>query len=479
MNKFFKAFATVTIISIATRALCFLFKIFLSRTLSLETLGSYQIASGVFMVAVAVVSSGLPITLSRDVASASGDRLLSNKKATSTFFLAVLFSLVSCTALLIISPFLSEAGEFLQIACFSLLFLGVYSTSRGYLWGRKEFFSFSFLELIEEVATIFFAFLVFKLELFDSELSNLAFAFVLASILCGVLGIFQFKAKGGTFVYSGNLTGKILKSSSFITTMRIIGTAFASIYTICLPIFLQKSGYTTAESLAVVGLFYGMVVPLLFIPSTLVSGLSLVLVPEVAQMAQNKAQVAKTISFAIRFAMLFAVVFLPFYIVFASEITTFLFVNSESGEMLKISAIAVLPISLNMLLSGFLNSLGLEKRNFIHFFCSGVLCFLLLYPAVQIFGENAIIFTFALQPTIPAILNLALLKKHCEIPVSEIAKSLSPALLFLPSLVIAIFLKSATTALPTFISLATSGLAIFLFCLAVFYVAFFPTKKPI
>ncbi|MFI3166581.1 MAG: oligosaccharide flippase family protein [Bacillota bacterium] len=479
MNKFFKAFMAVTTISVATRTLCFFFKIYLSRTLSLEMLGSYQIAMNIFMVFVAVVSSGLPITLSREVAfeSSRGELLSASKKTTAGLFVAVILSIVSCFGLLALSLFLGDdKGDFLSVACFSLLFFGVYSVTRGYLWGRKEFFAFSFLEFIEEVLTFVFAYLFLKFALFDSPLQNVALSFVVASVACGCLGIYAYFSKGGSIVFAKNQIAKIAKSSAFITVMRICGTAFASLYTICLPLFLVASGFSETESLEVVGLFYGMVAPLLFIPSALVSGLSLVLVPEVASLDPKSPTTRKTIRFAIRFAVLFAIIFIPFYYFFGVEITSFVFKNSESGSILKIACVAVLPISLNLLVSGFMNSLALEKSNFIHFLISGLFCFSMLYPATVLFGEYGIVIIFTIQPTIPCVLNIRTLAKKVGMKAGEVASSVAPAIMLPPCMLIAILLAGATASLPTFVSLAVSGLSIFAFCSALFYVFFYTEK---
>lgn len=482
MNKFFKAFMAVTTISVATRCLCFFFKIFLSRTLSLEMLGSYQIAMNIYMVFIAVVSSGLPITLSREVAFefSRGELLSANKKATAGIVLAVILSVLSCFALLIFSFFLEDArSDFLQIVSFSLLFFGVYSVCRGYLWGKREFFAFSFLEFTEEILTFLFAFVFLKVAIFDSSLQNVALAFVVSSLFCGLLGIWAYFKKGGSIVFAASQISKIAKSSSFITVMRIAGTAFASLYTLCLPKFLVASGFSAVESLEVVGIFYGMVTPLLFIPSALVSGLSLVLVPEVASFAKDKKQVSKTICFAAQFAMLFAVVFIPFYFFFGEQITSFLFDNTQSGTLLKYACVAVLPISLNLLLSGLMNSLGLEKSNFVHFFISGILCFACLYPATVLFGEYGIVILFIIQPTIPAALNLRTLAKENDMHFTKVLACIAPVLLLAPCMLIALLMHGITAAFPAFLSLAFSGFGIFIFCAALFYVFFYPNVKKV
>ena len=67
MNKFFKAMFCVTFFSISTRALGFLLKIYLSRELGSVQLGTYQVTMSIFAVLMTLVSSGIPVVLSRNV----------------------------------------------------------------------------------------------------------------------------------------------------------------------------------------------------------------------------------------------------------------------------------------------------------------------------------------------------------------------------------------------------------------------------
>ena len=63
----------VTFFSVSTRALGFLLKIYLSRSLGSVMLGSYQVAMSIFGVMMTFVSSGIPVVLSRNVSYYAGN----------------------------------------------------------------------------------------------------------------------------------------------------------------------------------------------------------------------------------------------------------------------------------------------------------------------------------------------------------------------------------------------------------------------
>jgi O-antigen/teichoic acid export membrane protein len=77
MNKLFKAMFCVTFFSICTRALGFLLKIYLSRELGSVLLGNYQVTMSIFGVLMTLLSSGIPVVLSRNVSYYSHNK---NKK---------------------------------------------------------------------------------------------------------------------------------------------------------------------------------------------------------------------------------------------------------------------------------------------------------------------------------------------------------------------------------------------------------------
>ena len=65
MRKFFKAVAIVTVFSVCEKFLGFLYRIYLSRSIGAEGVGTYQVALSVFGFLFTLIVSGTPITLSR------------------------------------------------------------------------------------------------------------------------------------------------------------------------------------------------------------------------------------------------------------------------------------------------------------------------------------------------------------------------------------------------------------------------------
>ena len=103
MNKLLKAMFCVTFFSVATRALGFLLKIYLSRKMIPELLGSYQVAMSIFGVLMTFVSSGIPLVLSRNISYYYGEK---NKKAIgSTVSSGLILTTIICLIVSVIVLF--------------------------------------------------------------------------------------------------------------------------------------------------------------------------------------------------------------------------------------------------------------------------------------------------------------------------------------------------------------------------------------
>lgn len=98
MRNVFKATLIVTIFAVATRALGFLLRVYLSRVMGAEALGAYQISMSFFGVLLTIISSGIPLVVSRNVAyyQAENDTKQQNKHITAGLVLALAISIVLC-----------------------------------------------------------------------------------------------------------------------------------------------------------------------------------------------------------------------------------------------------------------------------------------------------------------------------------------------------------------------------------------------
>ncbi len=158
----YKNASIVTAMSVAERALGFLYRIVLSRLIGAEGLGLYQVALSLFALFSTLATGGIPITVSRMIAKSKAEKEKNgeNSVLSAGLYVSLLIALPLCLLLIAFGgkiPFLfSDERAFLvfRILLIGLSFSCVYAVIRGYFWGNKRFFIASILEMTEEIVMV-------------------------------------------------------------------------------------------------------------------------------------------------------------------------------------------------------------------------------------------------------------------------------------------------------------------------------------
>lgn len=428
MKKLLKSFTTVTVLSVLTRLLSMLCKILLARTLSSFDLGVYQSALSVFAIAMTVISSGFPLSVSRAFAQ--------GRKGEKSLFASSAICLFAAVVLCLIAFLFGEHLSFLfadskSVFCLKLLLPAVvvsamYCSLRGALWGRERFFAFSFAEFFEEIA---YAAVILVLVLFKPTLSVAipCMAITISSACSCLYSFIAYFSGGGKVAFPSKYDCvSVVKSSTPIISTRLLASATSAILTLILPKMITLSGKTLSEALSLIGVYSAVVVPLLFAPSSIVGSLCLVLLPKIAKSeGSNKLTTLYSLSFG---ACLSALV-VSLYLSLAGELTLGVFGKRDASYLLSLSCLAIFPMSLNQLSGSILNSLGLEReslKSFISGAVVSIVCVLTLSPFISIYAECVAV---TLQAVVSASVNLLKLSKTLYINKKELLLSLSPFLL--------------------------------------------------
>ena len=486
-KSLFKAVVLVAIFSVITRVLGFLFRIYLSRELGAVLLGVYHIASSVFMVLVLLVSSGIPLTISKQTARCfvQKNQKSAHSYVSSGLIFGIVLSLVIIAVFVIfrlpISKLFTESScmDVLLLLLPAVLFSAVYSSLKGYLWGRQDYFSMGLSELIEQVVRIVS---FFVLAHFISFLSGAKIAAISLTIACFASMLFiivAYRKKGGKL---GSFKGhfkQIVSSSMPITGVRAASSLIQPLIAIIFPFMLVLSGVDKVTSVSIYGIVMGMTFPLLFLPSTLIGSLSFALIPELAkaQEEKNRSLTEERIKSGILFAVLISGVIIPVYMGLGIPICVFLFDNALSGEFLRWASVIMLPMGLSNISSSILNSLNLEVKSFVNNIIGGVVLILCVVCFSCVLGAYSLILGFFLCMSIISFLNLIKIKKEVKIKF----KILKPLLLIcafsIPSSMLMLYVYNLLyLCLPSFVCLLISaflGVVCFALLLVMFKVCSF------
>lgn len=233
--------------------------------------------------------------------------------------------------------------------------------------GRKNYAIYSVTELVEEILNVGIVLLLVSGIVLTVEKSQiLAITFTVADILCFVLIVVIYFCKKNKLARP-NSFGSILKSSTPITLMRLLSSLAVTFTAIVLPNRLVDSGATIEFATAEFGRATGMAYPLLFAPLAITSALSVVLLPEIAELnvQKNYSAIAVKLDKSLNISFAISALFFIVYFSIGEELCLFLFKDERAGIFLSFASGMVLLLSLCQLTTTSLNSVGKEKICFV------------------------------------------------------------------------------------------------------------------
>lgn len=415
----------VTILSCIERALGFIYRIFLSRTIGSEGLGLYQIALSVIGVLITFSASGIPITVSRLMIKekALNKENAENKTVSAGIVTAIATSLFLCIFFFVFKNSLnlifadSRCNVLFLIILPGVVLTSVYAVIRGFFWGTKSFYTYSVIELLEEIIMIVCGvYLVLKGQTLFQKAIYASVAVLLSYVFSFTLSSAVFIAKGGRILNPKKYLKPLISSSAPITFMKTANSFTSSLIAIVFPMVLIANGLDKQTAVSQFGIISGMALPLLFIPSTLIGSLSLVISPELAEnyYKNNNQKIKFDIEQSLLYSLFISVLIIPAFAGVGKYLGEFLYNNSLAGVYVRNSALLMIPMSITLISTSLLNSMGFEKTTLKYFIIGSVSLILSVLFLPKYLGNYALIIGYFCSYTITAILNLHRLSKICK-----------------------------------------------------------------
>ena len=274
----------LTGVNAVVRAMGLLMRVVLSRLLGAEIMGIAELAQSVHMLAIAPLTSGIPMAISRMTARAP--RAEKQKPLLAGIFLVRVASAALIPALLLLSPFLAHwMGDVrvlpsLWFSAPCILILGYSAAFNGYCYGMERSLEPALSELIEQAARLILSFFLI------TWLSRLTAAWlaavpVAATMLAELVGltfvVLRLRIPLCGAAQAAAWREPVLRLAAPATLSRLVQTLFRSLTAILIPIRLQASGLAPAEATSRLGMLNGMVMPILMLPCVFTSALSMVM----------------------------------------------------------------------------------------------------------------------------------------------------------------------------------------------------------
>lgn len=425
-QNIYRSAATVTIFSTIEKALSFFYRIMLSRMMGAEGLGIYQICLSVFAVFLTASSSGVPVSVSRLMAKHGAENNTSGKHSSVTagVIITLFFTIPTVIILLLgrnLLSFLFADDRCINIFILllpGLILTSVYAVMRGAFWGNKQFLPYSIIELLEDsvmviLGCVFVSFASTPI----SGATAAVWAVLISYIFSFILSLSWYFKTGGKFKNPKQQLKSLFISSLPITAMRTSTSVLNSLVAIILPLLLMNSfNLSNSEAIALYGVAIGMSVPILYIPSSLIGSISVVVAPELSEnyYKQKNNLVKYDIEKSLRATIFIAAVIIPVLFVCGDEIGVFLYSNKLSGEIISKCAFLLLPMCISMITTTLLNSVNCEKQTLIYFIIGAVIMLVCIAVLTKFIGVYSYMIGLSACFLITCVLNLKLLTEKCK-----------------------------------------------------------------
>ncbi len=448
-----KTVAYVTLFSIIERVLGFIYRIYLSRTILSEGVGLYQIALTIFGLLLTITSSGIPITVSRMMTrfKTENNKPMINSTISAGIFLCLALSIPIVIILFVFKKNFSfifsdpRCMNILMIILPGLILTSVYAVIRGSFWGNKDFLPYSLIELLEEtVMLVVGVILINRATSMLDGVTKAAWAVLASYIFSFITACIVFFIKKGKFSSPFKTLPSLVSSSLPITSMRTATSLINSIIAVLLPERLIAAGLSNSQAIAQFGTAFGMAIPILFMPSTLIGSLAVVLVPELSENFYKKQTktLKHNIERALKFSIFIACIIIPVLISFGKNLGVFFYNSPDAGKYLKYSAVTMLPMSISMISTSMLNSMNLEKKTLLYYLFGASFMMVCIYFLPHYIGIYSLMIGFFGQFFITALLNVYILRKKITANINISKFAVKSVLFTIPTLLFGFMLNN-------------------------------------
>lgn len=417
----------LTSANIITRILGFIYRIYMSNVIGAEGMGLYQLIVPIYMLIWSMSSSGFSTTISKLTAQENAKheqgnihRILKQSVLTSVLISVVLSILLFLFSEKIGVEILKDGRTILSLkilsTCFPFMAAG--SCIRGYFFGLQKSSVPAISQVFEQavrMAAIYFLASILIPRGLEYASAAAVIGMCLGEILSFFYVYFSYRSFKENYFYDKKPSLNAVKVYAMImaiaiplTANRVTGSFLCTLENILIPLKLQGSGMTSTEALSTYGRLNGMAMPLLMFPSSLLTSLSITIVPAVseAKAIKNTKSISNTVTKTMLFTSITGIGASGLFITFSNEIAMAIYNEAETGHLLYLLGFICPFLYYQVTLSGILNGLGEQLFIFRNSLLSSAINLMFIYFLIPIYGINAYIIGSLVSLIVVSILDI-------------------------------------------------------------------------
>ena len=370
----------LTVTGLISQLLGFFYRIVLSRMIGAEVMGLYQLIMPVYFLLLSMTSSGLTTAVSTLSAEHCALGRLSAVRRALRRCLGVFFSMAVPIAAVVIlasdpiSVYLlgdarTRLGLILLGPC--LLLTGVENLHKHTMYGAGVVRPPALTDLCEQVirtCAVLGLLALFLPQNAERTVALIVVGMVTCEIFSSLTMVFLFRRfSRGSRQEGGSLpvTGRRIASIAVpVGLTAVLGNLMGSATSILIPQRLVAGGMEVSEAMSSFGVLCGMTIPLLSMPTALISAMCLIMVPRMAQSAAlgDRASIHRRIDKALLATSVLIMPATALLVVVGPDLGALLYGDDRVGQFMLPLAIAQLLCSYQGVLGSALNGVSRQKQ---------------------------------------------------------------------------------------------------------------------
>ena len=402
------------------RTLGFLLRIWLSRELGAQTMGLCELAQSAQMLLITPVVSGLPMAVTRMSAKAEEEKRVRILRCAAALSLAVslplaVFAFLTREALCTwLGDIRTMPALLLYLPCIPIL--GVSCVLNGYAYGIGKPVAPAVSELLEQIVRALLCVrLVCGLRGMPMTLAaTIPAAAALAGETAGFILMLTvclrvlFKRGDGA---RKPIFKELLALALPLTGMRLVSALMQTVNASLIPARLRLFGFSAEQAMASLGIFHGMLKPVLMMPSFIVCSLSMAASPELTRMQAEGRPLGCLSRRMLAATLLVGCGAMAGVFFFAPLIANVFYKQAALLPLLRAACPLVPVMAMNHVCGGMMSALGLQKTSLkisLAASLTGVLAVYCLIPKIALWGA---VVSLALAQGMTLICSLRALRR--------------------------------------------------------------------
>ena len=414
----------LTLTSLISQLLGFIYRIFLSRLVGSEVLGLYQLIMPVYSVLMSITAVGLTAAasnLSARYHALGNHRAIHQTLKRCLAFFFVLFFVPALVVLLFSDPISvyllgdarTQLGLLLLLPC--ILLTGVENLHKHYFYGTGNIRPPAAVETAEQFirsAAVLTLLVLFLPQTPERTVGLIVVGMILCELFSSITLLTLYRRHMGPRLSGPGETTKVLTRRIWAIALPIgctslLGNLMSSVNSVLIPQRLVAGGMDVTAAMSAFGVLFGMSLPLLYLPSAFIGAMGLILVPKLSESAAlgRRREICRRIQKALLATSVLTMPAMAFLVVLGPTIGVFLFQEPTVGDYLIPLSVGVLLSCYQSILSCSLNGVGRQGLAAGNALISDAVQLAFTFFAVERFGLIGYVAGFLVSSAVGVLLN--------------------------------------------------------------------------